>query len=704
MKKKVMRIMMIVSSLLLVMFVIITFYITNRVKRILLDNSENSETQVEQYTDKAMRDAVTEQLTATTMGCAYVMNETFRNFAGSVEMIADSATEIYSNPDKYGRAKIEPLEKSDLGRIMGQFVYAEDVNPTDAAVLEELYMIGNLEGSMLAMYEQYPELGAVSIGTETGLMFLAGPVLEERWDADGNYSHLDARKRPWYIGAKETESAYYAEVTPDYDTGRLAIMCGAPIYKEDDFVGVAGAGLYLEGIESMMMNARISDAGTSCVIDRSGKILFSSSNEGELQRESVLGDKGDSVGFNDIVNRASEGKDGLAHMDVNGVRSFVAYYPIETVGWTLISIVPEELVLAPNESLLASLKDNHLKEMHDVQATIGASFLTIIMLIIIIGIAVAVTTNILSNHLVEPIEELTYKVENLDGDQLDFQWNKNTGDEVQKLANSFGLMTERMKEYIVDIKNATAEKERIGTELTLATKIQLGMLPHDFPPFPDRDEFDIFATMTPARKVGGDFYDYFLIDEDHLGLVMADVSGKGIPAALFMMISKTILQSCAMLGKSAGETLTKANEALSANNQTDMFVTVWFGILEISSGKLTCANAGHEYPALKRADGAFELFKDKHGLVIGGMEGIRYKEYEILLNHGDKIFLYTDGVPEATDADVKMYGTSRMIEALNQNPDASPQDIVTIVHNDVNAFVKEAEQFDDLTMMCVEYH
>jgi sigma-B regulation protein RsbU (phosphoserine phosphatase) len=278
-----------------------------------------------------------------------------------------------------------------------------------------------------------------------------------------------------------------------------------------------------------------------------------------------------------------------------------------------------------------------------------------------------------------------------------------TGDELEDLARSVSHMEKEIVDYIDDIKKITAEKERIGVELGLATRIQAAMLPHSFPPFPDRHEFDIFATMEPAREVGGDFYDFFLIDEDHLGIVMADVSGKGIPAALFMMISKTILQSCAMLGRSAAETLMKTNEAICSNNQTEMFVTVWFGILEISTGRMSCSNAGHEYPAIRRAGEKFELFKDKHGLVIGGMDGTRYREYTLELKPGDKLFLYTDGIPEAMDADNKMYGTDRMINALNNNPGATFEDLIHIVRADVGDFVKDAEQFDDMTMLCLEY-
>ena len=276
-------------------------------------------------------------------------------------------------------------------------------------------------------------------------------------------------------------------------------------------------------------------------------------------------------------------------------------------------------------------------------------------------------------------------------------------DEIGQLAASIDRMEEQIQDYITDLTQITAEKERIITELALGNRIQMSMIPHSFPPFPERGEFELYAMVDPAREVGGDFYDFFLIDEDHLGLVIADVSGKGIPGALFMMASKIILQSCAMLGKSPAEILEKTNEAVCSNNQAEMFLTVWLGILEISTGKLTAANAGHEYPMLKHADGRFELLRDRHGFIIGGMEKVQYKEYELFLEPGAKIFVYTDGLTEASTVDYQMFGTDRILAALNEEPDAGPERLLGNVRAAVDNFVKDAEQFDDLTMLCMEY-
>ena len=247
------------------------------------------------------------------------------------------------------------------------------------------------------------------------------------------------------------------------------------------------------------------------------------------------------------------------------------------------------------------------------------------------------------------------------------------------------------------------ENERIRSELAMASRIQSAMLPGIFPAFPERKEFDIYASMDPVRGVGGDFFDFFFIDRDHLCLLIADVSGKGIPAALFMMASKIILADNAKSGKSPAQILQDTNEAICANNPEEMFVTVWLGILDISTGLLTTANAGHEYPALMHADGQFELFRDRHGLVVGGMPGVKYHEHSLQMYPGSKLFVYTDGVPEATDAENALFGTTRMLEALNAHANESPKQILHGVRQAVNEFVSNMEQFDDLTMMCLEF-
>ncbi len=275
--------------------------------------------------------------------------------------------------------------------------------------------------------------------------------------------------------------------------------------------------------------------------------------------------------------------------------------------------------------------------------------------------------------------------------------------EISSLADSIDTMEKDMVKYIDNLTAFTADKERIVTELNLARTIQENSIPNTFPAFPDRKDLDIYASMTPARQVGGDFYNFFLVDNDHLAVVIGDVSGKGIPAALFMMVTNILISDRTMMGGTPGEILNFVNKSICEHNKAEMFVTIWLGILELSTGKLTAVNAGHEYPALRRAGSRFELLKDKHGFVVGGMDGVKYKDYEIQMQPGDKLFVYTDGVPEATDMDQQLFGTERMIEALNTDAGASPEQILGNVRMAVDGFVKEAEQFDDLTMLCLEY-
>lgn len=277
-------------------------------------------------------------------------------------------------------------------------------------------------------------------------------------------------------------------------------------------------------------------------------------------------------------------------------------------------------------------------------------------------------------------------------------------------ANNFGVSTQyaAMTISIVLIYGvlfAEHEKALASTEMELgvATKIQASMLPNEFPFLPERTEFDLYASMTPAMDVGGDFYDFFMVDENRLALVIADVAGKGIPAALFMMSSKILIKTAVMSGKSPGEALQTVNNQICEKNREEMFLTVWLGILDLENGDFVTANAGHEYPIIKEPDGDFVLNKTKHSFVVGGMSGIRYKETETKLERGAKLFVYTDGVPEAENLREEQYGFDRFLAVLNKNKEGSPKQLLEAVGNDVKRFADEQPQFDDLTMLCIHY-
>lgn len=285
-------------------------------------------------------------------------------------------------------------------------------------------------------------------------------------------------------------------------------------------------------------------------------------------------------------------------------------------------------------------------------------------------------------------------------DKLDIH----TGDEIEDLALTLQKMEDEIGDYVDDLTTVTAERERMHTELSVGSQIQNSMLPQHFPAFSDRDDFEIYASMDPAKEVGGDFYDFIMIDDDHIVLVIADVAGKGIPAALFMMASKISIASRVEEYADPAEILEIVNNKVCAYNLEGMFVTVWLGVLELSTGKLTTANAGHEYPVKIHADGHVEMIRDPHGFVLGGMEDIKYKDFEIQLEPGDRIFVYTDGVTEATAKGNVLFGNDRLIEALAKTRDADPRQTIISVIADIDDFVGEEEQFDDLTMLCIKYN
>ena len=325
--------------------------------------------------------------------------------------------------------------------------------------------------------------------------------------------------------------------------------------------------------------------------------------------------------------------------------------------------------------------------------------------VVLVIIASILAVNVLRLQFIRPLRKVSaeasrFAKENTKGESLS---GISRYRELSELARSIDTMETDMVNYMQDLTAATAEKERIFTELSLAKTIQENSIPNTFPPFPDRHEFEIFATMDPAREVGGDFYNFYFVDDDHLAIVIGDVSGKGIPAALFMMVTNILISDRTQMGGTPSQILAYTNDNLGAHNEAEMFVTVWLGILELSTGKLIASNAGHEFPAIGHAGGGYEILKDKHGFVVGGMTGVSYTDYEIQLHPGDKLFLYTDGVPEATSSTDGMFGLDRMLEALNRNSESSPEELLKNVRVAVDGFVKDDEQFDDLTMMCVEY-
>ena len=361
-------------------------------------------------------------------------------------------------------------------------------------------------------------------------------------------------------------------------------------------------------------------------------------------------------------------------------------------------------ILDENGETIAEIQ--YVLDMRDVQAYLNSSLYSMLgIAALVVGAAVILYILFVRKTVTKPIGKLA---EFTKGVTAAGQFNTQhidlkTGDEIEELGKAFNFMLVELDHYIHDLTAMTAEKERIGAELDVATHIQSSMLPCIFPAFPERSEFDIYATMNPAKEVGGDFYDFFMVDERHLAIVMADVSGKGVPAALFMVIGKTLIKDHTQPGVDLGSVFSEVNDLLCESNSEGLFITAFEGVLDLLTGEFTFVNAGHELPFIAKSGEPFAPYKIRAGFVLAGMEEMRYRCGSIELAPGDKIFQYTDGVTEATDRDDQLYGMERLEQVLAKNTDKSPHDLLPLVKADIDAFVGDAPQFDDITMLCMEF-
>ena len=656
-----------------------------------------SEETMEAVLESAMAKATGLQVT--------IAGDLFDDVRSDILTLQAFATELFENADSLSAHPFHAPRAEDDGKAVAYALSEPGVDPEDSP---SLGLVANMSEIMVAMYEASDKLSGCFIGTADGNLLAVSDRSGTCLLADGTPMTIDVRNRPWYQKAAQAGELVFTGVEEDSYTGIATLECAAPIYADGELVAVVGADIFLTAISDYVESAA-TDGGFVCVVSENGQVLFSPCDEGAFKPDlsAVAPDlrRSENAELAGFVTKALAGTTGLEAVTVDGVEYYMAGAPVSAVGWAVLSVVDRATTHQPTEWMLAQYDEINREATESFQATVADSQRgTVLLTLLLLALAVAAALMV-AGRVVKPLEAMTRRINALSGSDQAFEMEKvyKTNDEIEILAESFAALSQKTRDYIARITEITAEKERIGTELALATRIQADMLPNIYPAFPDRPEFDIYASMTPAKEVGGDFYDFFLIDDDHLCVVMADVSGKGVPAALFMMASKIILANNAMTGKSPAQILTDTNAAICQNNREEMFVTVWLGILDLNTGTLTAANAGHEYPALRKPDGSFELFKDKHGFVIGGMDGARYKEYTIQMEPGAKLFVYTDGVPEATDADNELFGTDRMLAALNSQPEADPENILKNVAQAVDAFVRDAPQFDDLTMLCLEY-
>ena len=462
------------------------------------------------------------------------------------------------------------------------------------------------------------------------------------------------------------QSSYVQSYQPTSHDSSLSRKYAGVLLKDGGFVQVGyDAERFQRDIDANVVgvtrNRHVGENGCVIVANENW-LIVSDRNQNEGQNLYVTGI---------WIDRDTMPEQTVFTAEVYGQSCFCMYTVSE--GYYIVSVIPrDEVVLSRDASV-------GLTAVMEILV-----FLSLFILIVIL-VRKLVVNNIVS---------MNGSLSRITGGDLDVVVNVRDSEEFSSLSDDINTTVSTLKKYIAD---ASA---RIDQELEFARVIQLSAMPRVFP---ERDDFEICASMDPAREVGGDFYDFFLVDEDHAALVIADVSGKGIPAAMFMMTAKTLIKNRALLGESPAEILNYVNRQLCEGNEAELFVTVWLAVLELSTGKGTAANAGHEHPVLRRRGGTYELVKYRHAPAVAIEEEVRYREHSFELHPGDSLFVYTDGIPEAHNEENRMFGTDRMLEALNRDPDAPPEALLKTVREEVNAFQGSAAQFDDVTMIAFRY-
>ncbi len=649
----------------------------------------------------AMMEKLEESIQNMATDKALLAEQKLSAYSDSILYAASYADSLYKNADQYPEKEVDrPLWANKGIWAMQRTLANEGISYDDLRA--ECRLLGNMEDVFRPIIENNENIATIYMGTENGLL-ISYDTSSDSGNEVGE-SYYEYRYSGWYQKAKTTNGCFFTEPYQDGYGRGLTISCVAPFHGADgQYAGCVAMDILMADLNASMVNDGIQDPSVATLIDHEGNYIAGrdvdpvSENMGSIFDESkhdILKNKGKEI---------LEKKNGFVIEGEGDQAKYIAYATIDSTDWTLCIMTPVSTVIKPAIKIRESIDENTKSVIRTVTSVILNVIQTCLLLSALILLFVTLFTGRVSKKISDPLKRLEADVHKISEGNLDNRTTVNTDDEIGSLAHSFNHMTDSLQKYIADLKDVTAKEERIAGELSAATTIQNSMLPRNFDEFNEHSAFDLYATMDPAKEVGGDFYDFFLVDDDHIALVMADVSGKGVPAALFMAISRTLIKNRAQLGESPAEILAHVNEQLCENNEAELFVTVWLAIIELSTGKGIAANAGHEHPVIRRGNGLYELVQYRHSPAVAVMNETRFREHTFEINPGDNLFVYTDGVPEATNLDNELFGTGRMLDALNRDPGASPRELLRTVKQEMDEFVGDAPQFDDITMLSFRY-
>lgn len=677
-------------------------------KDISIQNSRDLGETAAQNSEKALEDMAKDQLLTVSREKAAYIDEKFLEVRSYVHGIARAAKDIYENPDKYPDRQT-PLPEAESKELAAQFLYSQRLENAGEKERAEILKLGNLQDMLVQYNANNDMVSSTYISTLSGWVIQADYIAYSKFEAGSDKPlYLESNDRQWYkraLLAKEGQYVY-SDVIEDVHGGGSCIVCAEPIYKGNEVVAVAGAGSYLNTVNEAVLNTTVNGTGYAFILNYNGQIMVSPMTEGETAASGVPIDlrKSENEQLAETAVSMAAGFSGVERITLDGREVYIAYAPLPTMGWSIAAVMAVDDVISPaletQKRILAMTEDTAKQQNQAIGGAIRLLAVMVIIVMILLGSAGLAVTK----RFTKPILTLTRDVKKIGAGNFDFRTKISSGDEIEELGTAFNVMADKVQRYINDFAAATAEKERIRTELTVAARLQSDMLPVAEDAFTQYDAFTLAAVMRPAKEMGGDFYDFFMTDEEHLALVVADVSGKGVPAALFMVIAKALLQSNIKREKSLERAMEITNESLCANNKNGMFVTVWAGVLDISDGTLTYINAGHCHPLVKGRDGSVMYLKELGGFVLAGAEGMTYHQSVVQLRSGDVLFQCSDGVTEANDCDGALYGEERLERILELLGTNEPQDIINAVWNDVCTYKEIAERFDDITMLALRFN
>ncbi|MCM1156409.1 MAG: SpoIIE family protein phosphatase [Roseburia sp.] len=658
--------------------------------------------------EEALEEMAGEQLLGLATEKAAYIEEKFNSVLSCVDGIAQAAEDIYRHPERYPDRDV-PLPEKDSRALAPQLMWSHRLALCTQEEMEELYKLGNLQDMLVQYNRNNKMISSTYLATESGWMLQADYIAYSKYSGDSDVpDFFEAHERAWYqkASAAQMGECVYTDVMQDFHEGKDCIICSKAVYLNGEIVAVAGVGSYLDTVHEAVLETVIGDNGYAFLVNHKGQIIVSGAETGETAvggsncldlREST--NKELAWAVEDML----DGQSGLAQITLDGRGVYLAYAPLKGLNWSFVTVMDVAEVVEParqSQQLILSLAQDVSAQQEEA---IRRMFFWFVLIVLFTAVLISAGSVLFAGRLTKPISRLTEEVARMGEGNLDREIHIASKDEVEKLSDAFNNMRKQLKTYIQNLATATAEKERICTELDLASRIQADMLPDPASAFADRKEFILYACMTPAKNVGGDFYDFFLIDDDHLAFLIADVSGKGIPAALFMVVAKTLLQSRIAEGVELDKAVTEVNERLCAENENGMFVTAWIGVLTLSTGVLTYVNAGHNPPLLGNRNNEYVYLREKCGFVLAGMEDITYIRKEMKLMPGDTLFLYTDGVSETNDENGNLFGEERLQKLLNRQESTLPGALTEAVWKSIQSFQGTAEQFDDVTMLVLHY-